>query len=115
MNYHIAAKKKGDGVVFLRKIIRGAADDSYGIEVAALAGIPKEILKRAKEVLASLEEHSEIPVRANVKKSDDGPETVSIEDIISGEIKDRIKMLDVNTLTPIEALNLIWDLKKLLE
>ena len=115
VNYHIAAKKKGDGVVFLRKIIRGAADDSYGIEVAALAGIPKEILKRAKEVLASLEEHSEIPVRANVKKNDDGPETVSIEDIISGEIKDRIKMLDVNTLTPIEALNLIWDLKKLLE
>lgn len=114
VNYHIAAKKKGDGVVFLRKIIRGAADDSYGIEVASLAGVPKEVLKRAKEVLASLEENAQVPPSGNKKKSDE-PETIPIEDYISNEIKDRIKMLDVNTLTPIEALNLIWDLKKLLD
>ncbi|MGM9680825.1 MAG: DNA mismatch repair protein MutS [Eubacteriales bacterium] len=111
VNYHIAAKKKGDGVVFLRKIISGAADDSYGIEVAALAGIPKEIIKRAKEVLAKLEEQAAAP---KPQKKQEGPENLSIEDYISGEIRDRIRMLDVNTLTPIEALNLIWDLKKLI-
>ncbi len=112
VNYHIAAKKKGDGVVFLRKIISGAADDSYGIEVASLAGIPKEVIKRAKEVLAGLEEQAAAPRTAAVKSEE--PEMLSIEDYISGEIKDRIKMLDINTLTPIEALNLVWDLKKLL-
>lgn len=113
VNYHIAAKKKGDGVVFLRKIIRGAADDSYGIEVAALAGIPKEVLKRAREILSSLEEQSAAPIQ-KTQKNDAGPENLSIEDCISNEIRDKIKMLDVNTLTPIEALNIIWDLKKLL-
>lgn len=114
VNYHIAAKKKGDGVVFLRKIIRGAADDSYGIEVAALAGVPREILRRAKEILAKLEEQAASPIERPQKKKDE-LETITFEDQISTEIKDRIKMLDVNTLTPIEALNLVWDLKKLLE
>ena len=55
VNYNIAAKKKGDDIVFLRKIVRGAADDSYGIEVAKLAGVPKEVTKRAKEILSTLE------------------------------------------------------------
>ena len=113
VNFHIAAKKRGDGVVFLRKIVSGAADDSYGIEVAALAGIPKEILKRAREVLNELEGNTEKPL-AKQTAGESAVETIGFDDYISEEIKDRIKALDVNTITPIEALNIIWDLKKLL-
>jgi DNA mismatch repair ATPase MutS len=58
VNYNIAAKKRGDSITFLRKIVRGSTDDSYGIEVAKLAGLPNEVIKRAKEVLASVEETS---------------------------------------------------------
>lgn len=112
VNYHIAAKKKGDGVVFLRKIVSGAADDSYGIEVASLAGIPKPVINRAKEILAGLTGQAGRPQKPVQKP--DGPETIPIENYISEEIRDRIKMLDVNTLTPIEALNLVWELKKLI-
>jgi DNA mismatch repair protein MutS len=114
VNYHIAAKKKGDGVVFLRKILSGAADDSYGIEVAALAGLPKELLKRAREVLKKLEEQAKsLPTEPRKEKRE--PETIPLDDYVAGEIKDRIKTLDINTLTPIEALNLVWDLKKMLK
>ncbi|MBR6727765.1 MAG: DNA mismatch repair protein MutS, partial [Clostridia bacterium] len=55
VNYNIAAKKRGDGITFLRKIVRGSTDDSYGIEVAKLAGVPNEVIRRAREVLASIE------------------------------------------------------------
>lgn len=113
VNYHITAKKKGDGVVFLRKIVKGAADDSYGIEVASLAGVPKEIIKRAKEVLAGLESGTMAAPRAK-NKSNDVIESFSIEDYIGSEIKDRIRSLDINRMTPMEAFNLIWELQKLL-
>ena len=56
VNYNIAAKKRGDDITFLRKIVRGSTDDSYGIEVAKLAGLPKEVIRRAKEVLATVEQ-----------------------------------------------------------
>lgn len=114
VNYHITARKKGDGVIFLRKIVRGAADDSYGIEVASLAGVPKEVIRRAKEVLATLNEGNAISPPSK-KKQENGIESFSIEDYIGGEIKDRIRSLDINQLTPMEAFNLIWELKKLLE
>ncbi len=114
VNYHITARKKGDGVIFLRKIVRGAADDSYGIEVASLAGVPKEVIRRAKEVLATLNEGGTLSAPKK-KKAEDALETISIEDYIGGEIKDRIRSLDVNQMTPMEAFNLIWELKQLLE
>ena len=114
VNYHITARKKGDGVIFLRKIVRGAADDSYGIEVASLAGVPKEVIRRAKEVLATLNEGGTISTPKK-KKQEDTIESFSIEDYIGGEIKDRIRSLDINQMTPMEAFNLIWELKKLLE
>ena len=70
LNYSIAAKKKGDDIIFLRKIIPGAADDSYGIEVAQLAGIPKEVIRRAKEILASLDAGTMLPrVRGQKKET----------------------------------------------
>lgn len=112
VNYHIAARKKGDGLVFMRKIIPGAADDSYGIEVASLAGVPKEIINRAKEILTKqLEEGT---ARPSSSKSEETVQSYTIDDYLSSEIKDRIRALDINTLTPIEALNIMSEFKKLL-
>ncbi len=114
VNYHITARKKGDGVIFLRKIVRGAADDSYGIEVASLAGVPREVIRRAKEVLNTLLSGGN-PDLDKKSKEEGGLETISIEDYIGGEIKDRIRSLDINQMTPMEAFNLIWELKQLLD
>jgi len=112
VNYNIAAKKKGDDIIFLRKIIRGHADESYGIEVAKLAGVPGEVIKRAKSIL-SLTESGEIQLREpkSSKEADDG--SISFADIANAEIADKIRKVDINTLTPIEAINLIFELKKM--
>ncbi len=116
VNYNIAAKKRGDSITFLRKIVRGGTDDSYGIEVAKLAGVPSEVVKRAKEILSEIESgaHS-APAR---ERSGDS----SAPDLFSGiiaskdsEAADRLRSVDLNTLTPIEAMNLLFDLKRMLE
>ena len=115
VNYNIAAKKKGDDIIFLRKIVRGAADDSYGIEVAKLAGVPNEIIKRAKDILASLSEHSvtvSAPQKSVKKPEDDG--IISFDTLAEDEVIAKLKNCDLNTLSPIEALNFIFELKKLL-
>ena len=120
VNYNVAAKKKGDGVVFLRRIVRGGTDDSYGIEVAKLAGVPNEVVTRAKEILASLEEGKELPApkRGLAPKA----ETSLVPDMLSAlaaseaeEVADRLRTTDLNTVTPIEALNLIYELKNILD
>lgn len=110
INYNIAAKKRGDDIIFLRKIVRGAADDSYGIEVAMLAGVPNAVVTRAKQILASLEAGAKKPAKA--KKEDDN---ITFEDIAEESIKDRLRSIDLNTLTPLEALSLLFELKKLAE
>lgn len=112
VNYNIAAKKKGDDIIFLRKIVRGTADDSYGIEVAKLAGIPGEIIRRAKDILAETEAGSQIPAGHTVKE-EKTEDNISFEDISNAEIADKIRKCDINTITPIEALNFIYELKKL--
>ncbi|MBQ7010875.1 MAG: DNA mismatch repair protein MutS [Clostridia bacterium] len=114
INYNIAAKKRGDSITFLRKIVRGSTDDSYGIEVAKLAGVPGEVVKRAREVLKSIE--SDAPVK-NAAPAPKQNEQVGfslldeIENSINDEIADRLRKTDLNTLTPIEAINLVWELK----
>ncbi|MBE6618750.1 MAG: DNA mismatch repair protein MutS [Ruminococcaceae bacterium] len=113
VNYSITARKKEKGIVFLRKIVRGAADDSYGIEVAQLAGVPSEIVKHAKEVLYEIEANSEKP-QTHKKNADRGVESFSIDDYIEKEIAEKLRKTDVNTLSPIEALNFVWELKKML-
>lgn len=111
-NYSIACKKRGDTVIFLRRIVKGGADDSYGIEVAALAGLPQQVIKRAKEILAEIENR-------DGKNSPSAPltpatkEQVNLADLQSLEIAERIKQLDVTTLTPIEAMNILFELQKL--
>ena len=113
VNYNIAAKKKGDDIIFLRKIIRGGADDSYGIEVAKLAGIPAEIIKKAKEILLKIESEAPSP-RKEERETALASANVSFDDMINTKIADTVRAVDINTLTPIEALNFIFELKKML-
>ena len=112
MNYSVIAKKKDKGVVFLRKIVKGAADDSYGIEVAQLAGVPSAVVKRAREVLAELEK-GENPRKAPEKQTNE-PENMTIDDYIHSDVINKIKMADVESLTPLEALIFLSEIKKML-
>ena len=117
VNYNIAAKKRGDSIIFLRKIVRGGTDDSYGIEVAKLAGVPNEVVKRAKEILAEIESGSAISTGASAKKQNTESEPDLFTSFIAskdGEVADKIRSLDLNTVTPIEAMNFIFELKKIL-
>ena len=115
-NYNVAVKKRGEEIIFLRRIIPGGVDESYGIEVSKLAGIPRWVIDRAYEVLSSLEEGREVS-RAKVHtraKAPEGGEQLFFIDEKGETIKKRLRQADPNTLTPLEALNLIYELKKLL-
>ena len=115
VNYNIAAKKRGDSITFLRKIVRGSTDDSYGIEVAKLAGIPNEVIKRAKEVLASVERTAKALSTSEeiIENRDDG--LISIDDCINDQVIAELKAVDINTLSPYEAMSFLFDLKKRLK
>lgn len=112
VNYNIATKKRGDDITFLRKIIRGAADDSYGIEVAKLAGVPDNVIKRAKAVLREIE-NGDITLRTP-SDEDNVPESVSAASDSAAEVAEQLKRLDLNTLSPIEAMNELFRLKGML-
>ena len=118
-NYNIVAKKRGDDLIFLRKIVKGAADRSYGIEVAKLAGVPKSIVDRANEILKEIEEkHNVTPKTSQMPKNaihiaEDY--TLSLDSLEQDKVIDEIKNIDVNTLTPIEALTKLYELKKMLD
>ena len=112
VNYNIAAKKRGEDITFLRKIVKGPTDDSYGIEVAKLAGVPNEVVKRARAVLAEMVENGAVTPKV-IKKPQEAEAIMSFEDMAIYEAADKIKMLDLNTITPIEAMNFIFELKKL--
>ena len=113
-NYNIAVKKRGDKMIFLRKIIPGATDDSYGVDVANLAGLPSSVITRARQILKELE--SQQP-RQDIshKVSAEPDDQISMLDISSQQITDALRKLEVETLTPIEAMNELYKLKKLLE
>ena len=115
-NYNVTVKKRGEDIVFLRRIIPGGVDESYGIEVSKLAGIPRWVIDRAYEVLSSLEEGqtvSEAKVKTRAKPKEESEQLYFIDEKAEA-IKKRLRGADPNTLTPIEALNLIYELKKLL-
>jgi DNA mismatch repair protein MutS len=111
-NYNVAVKEWGDEVIFLRKIVPGGCDDSYGIQVARLAGVPKQVLERAKEILAELE-NGEV---AQQKLPEPKPKPVSYQLSIfspkDSQIVEELRKLDLEKLTPIEALNKLSELKK---
>ena len=105
-NYNIAAKKRGDDIIFLRRIVRGGADDSYGIEVAKLSGIPESVIGRAKEILKTTLEEGVVTYRT-VASSD---AQLPLEMQGATDLLHELQMLDVNTLTPIEAMGVLFDL-----
>ncbi len=117
VNYNVAVKKRGDDLTFLRKIVKGPVDESYGIQVAKLAGIPSSIVKRAKEILEGLEADGDVKVPGKSKAasySEQNDFNMSLLDIPKDEVCEEIKKVDINTLTPIEAMNLIFNWKKTL-
>ena len=108
-NYNITAKKQGGDLLFLRKIVRGAADDSYGIEVAKLAGLPDTVIRCAKKYLRKLEAAAPAPEADVLLPEDD---QISLVDVGADKVAERLRNLDLNTITPIEAMNLLAELQK---
>src|SRR5437588_3225258 len=112
-NFHVSVKESGAGIVFLRKVEPGAADRSYGIEVGKLAGLPDEVVRRAREVLA---EHENAELRLTAQLSDDSRSPraaqLTIFTPLSQPVLERLRELDLNRLTPLEALNLLAELKQ---
>jgi len=117
-NYCVDVKKNGDEVIFLRKIIRGGADESYGIQVARLAGIPQSVLNRASEILKQLEESDLSKKEARIlrrrKEAEGQLDILSFvsNTIMHDEIIEILRKLDLQTLTPIEALNKLYELQQ---
>ena len=116
VNYHIAAKKRGDSITFLRKIVRGSTDDSYGIEVAKLAGLPSEVIKRAREVLAQVEESAKsvrdaVDPKGSTKKQDD-ENLITMDDMLGNQLIEELRRVDLNTLSPFECMTLLFEWKK---
>ncbi len=113
VNYNIAAKKRGDTITFLRKIVRGSTDDSYGIEVAKLAGVPNEVIKRAKEILSVVERSAKDLTLSDKDFAPlDADEQITLEDYAGEQIMQELRAIDVNTLSPYEAMTFLYDLKK---
>jgi DNA mismatch repair protein MutS len=111
-NYHVSVKETGGGIAFLRKVEPGAADRSYGIEVAKLAGLPNEVVVRAREVLAE-HESAEREVTGHLSPgATPVPTQLTIFTPISQPVLERLREVDLNRLTPLEALNLLAELKK---
>ena len=108
VNYNIAVKTRGEDIIFLRKIIPGGADRSYGIEVAKLAGLPDKVVQRARQVLKELEAENGVQYTAPRKETDQ----VSLEAIGEGEVLDALRRCQPDTLTPIEAMTLLYELKQ---
>ncbi len=114
-NYSIAVKKRGDDITFLRRIVIGGADQSFGIEVAKLAGVPDSVVKRAKVILRELEANAvQIEFKAEDSIIEEEENDIQYNFTANGkqEILEILKTVDVNTLTPIEAMQTLYDLKK---
>ena len=107
-NYSISAKKQGGTLVFLRKIVPGSADDSYGIEVAKLAGVPDNVIARAKTYLRELEAGKSEPAPGKTPEAGQ----ISLEQAGSDEVGRALRAMDLNSITPLEALNILSELQQ---
>ncbi len=112
VNYNIAAKKRGDNITFLRKIVKGSTDDSYGIEVAKLAGLPNDVIKRAKEVLATVEKTAKTLSTSNCDREEKDESLITLDDCMNDQIIEELRAVDINTLSPYEAMSFLYELKK---
>ena len=108
-NYNIAVRKNGDDIIFLRKIVRGGADDSYGVEVAKLSGIPDPVISRAKEILRSIEDNG---ISRPVKEIDNSDIQFSLEMANAKKITEELSTLDINSMTPMKCMSVLDDMIK---
>lgn len=109
-NYSIAVKEKGEDIIFLRKIVRGGTDESYGIHVARLAGVPKVVTQKANEILRSLEKKNILTGKKQDKKQVEGQ--FDMYNYKLAEIAHEIDKVNLNELTPIDALNTLVRIKE---
>ena len=128
-NYCIAVKEKGDDIVFLRKIVKGGADKSYGIQVAKLAGVPDMVIDRAKEIVEQLSDNDitekvqnieidrgKSEKKKSVKYDEVDLEQISLFDTVTDEdVIQELKEIDVSNLTPVDALNTLYRLQNRLK
>ena len=112
-NFSIAVKKHGDDITFLRRIVRGGADDSFGVEVAKLAGVPDRIVRRARQILKELEAGQPVKAAKKQAQKEEPAQVMMLEAGAQGQVLSRLRELDVNTLTPIECMNELFSLVKL--
>jgi DNA mismatch repair protein MutS len=125
-NYNVSVREANGKVIFMRKLVRGGSEHSFGIHVAKLAGMPSSIIQRANQILADLEQgaRNQEPVGNNQNKIGSGKAAVSapsgmqlsffqLDDPVLEQIRDEVKTLDINNLTPLEALNKLSEIKKL--
>ncbi len=118
-NYNVSVKEVDGKVIFLRKLVRGSSEHSFGIHVAKLAGLPNKVVNRANEILEQLEVgNSKSPISDGSKPAKKKPEAVQLslfqlDDPILEAVRDEINHLDINNLTPIEALNKLNEIKKI--
>ncbi len=115
VNYNIAAKKRGDSITFLRKIVKGSTDDSYGIEVAKLAGIPNEVIRRAKEVLLSVENTAKAISTSDAVTEERDDTLITLDDCVNEQVIEELKAVDLNTLSPYEAMSFLYGLQRRLK
>ena len=123
-NYCIAVKEKGDDIVFLRKIVRGGADKSYGIQVAKLAGVPDSVIERAKQIVEELSANDitavtkNLAVETGTKKKKEKLDEVDLaqmslfDTVKDDDILEELKNVDLSNMTPIDALNKLYELQK---
>ena len=110
-NFNISVKKRGSDMIFLRKIVPGGADRSYGVEVAKLAGLPEKVVTRARAILKELEAGGGVPVQAVPAETDQ----MSMMDLDAVSIREKLAAISVETLTPIEAMNVLYQLKQMIQ
>lgn len=113
-NYNITAKKQNGQLIFLRKIVRGAADDSYGIEVAKLAGVPDSVIAKAKGYLRELEGGGTV-ASAPADRPAAPSGQITLGDIGADEVRQRLRRISLDATTPLEALNLLYELKRMVD
>jgi DNA mismatch repair protein MutS len=114
-NYHVSVKEVDAKIIFLRKLVPGGSEHSFGIHVAKLAGLPKLVISKANAVLKKLEEQRETkasPILAKQESADMQLSFFQLDDPLLEEIKDDLKSLDINTLTPVEALMKLSEIKR---
>lgn len=119
-NYKITVKERGEDIIFLRKIVPGEADKSYGIQVAKLAGLPSAVIRRAKELLIDMEKnkkHNTLDMTAATKEASKEQDVesgcqMSVDNIREKYILNELKSIDINTITPLEALNILYSIKQ---